>query len=235
MNEDQALLHDALTARLAKSGVQDVWAALGDAGLFGLTVADVDGGIGADLPTAAVVADVLGALCLPTPFIDCMAAARLLAGASSEAAASVRAALVAGQTIAVCGMEKQLADTSMVEQDGEDALVQGRSRLVPDADSANYFLIIGETDDVHSLWLATRGPGVTVTAYPTIDGRMAGDVDALQQHLVRNGPSEVEPFADLLGRLQEQVGLIEIEAGGRVCCHRPRMASLPRCGATLRA
>lgn len=177
MNDDHALLRDALTARLSKTGVQDVWAALGEAGLFGLTVAEADGGMGADLPTAAVVADVLGAHCLPTPFIDSVMATRLMAGANSDSVATVRAALVAGQTIAVCGLEKQLADTLTIEQSGDGARVQGRSRLVPDAASAKYFLMIVEAEGVPGLWIATRGPGVTVTAYPTIDGRLAGDVD----------------------------------------------------------
>ena len=177
MNEDHALLHDALTARLAKSAVQDVWAALGEAGLFGLTVAEADGGMGADLPTAAVVADVLGAHCLPTPFIDSVMAARLMAGANGDPAATVGAALVAGQAIAVCGIERQLADTVTIKQSGDGAQVQGRSRLVPDADSAGHFLLVVETGGVPALWLAQRGSGVTVTAYPTIDGRMAGDVD----------------------------------------------------------
>jgi hypothetical protein len=54
--------------------------------------------------------------------------------------------------------------------------------------------------------------------------RMAGDVDALEQFLVRHRPGEIEPLADLLGGLQEEVGLIEIEAGRRVLRHRPRMA-----------
>ena len=58
--------------------------------------------------------------------------------------------------------------------------------------------------------------------------RMVREIDALEQFLVRNGPREVEPLADLLGGGEETVRLLEIEAGGRMLCHRPRMAPTTR-------
>ena len=45
---------------------------------------------------------------------------------------------------------------------------------------------------------------------------MTGDVDALEEFGVRNGSVEIEPLANLLGGLEETVGLVEIEAGGRM-------------------
>ena len=49
--------------------------------------------------------------------------------------------------------------------------------------------------------------------------RVTGDLDARQQVLVRDGPGQVEPFADLLGRGHQSVDLVEIEPGRRMCCH----------------
>lgn len=172
MSDESNLLRDALAARLGRTSAADAWTAMGEMGLHGLTLSEADGGAGADLRTAAAVAGVLGDLCLPTPFIESCMAARLVAGATSGAAARVRAALLAGQQIALVGLEPRLADTLAVS----GSQIDGTAKLVLDADSADLFLMPIVADDGAALWLAARNGGVSVSPYPTIDGRMAGDV-----------------------------------------------------------
>ena len=53
--------------------------------------------------------------------------------------------------------------------------------------------------------------------------RVAGDLDALEQFLVRHRPRQVEALAHLLRRGHQPVDLLEIEPRLRMCCHVPSL------------
>lgn len=204
MSQETDLLRDALSARLAKAAAADVWPALGEMGLFGLTLAESEGGAGADLSTAAAAVAVLGDLCLPAPLIEAHIAARLVSGVAGDAAARVRAALVAGERIGLIGLEPRIDDALTIA----DGHVSGTARLVIDGDSASLFLLIDR--ETSTLSMIARDAAAGITAYPTLDGRMAADVtfDSVPAEALGGDATRIAQAGD------EAIALIASEAAG---------------------
>lgn len=198
------LLRDALSARLAKVTASEVWPALGEMGLHGLTLGEGEGGAGADLSTAAAAAGVLGDLCLPAPLIEAHIAARLLSGVAGEAAARVRGALVAGERIGLIGLESRLNDEVRIA----DEKLTGTARLVIDGDGASQFILIDQKTS--ALWLLAREAATSITAYPTLDGRMAADMtfDSVPAEALGGDAARIAQARD------EAIALIASEAAG---------------------
>ncbi|HWU81405.1 MAG TPA: acyl-CoA dehydrogenase family protein, partial [Caulobacter sp.] len=85
MSFDHVQLKDALLGRLSSVGPAEAWCELHAAGVTGLRVPEAQGGLGLAFADTEPVLEVLGELCLPTPFLETgIIAAGLLARASTR-------------------------------------------------------------------------------------------------------------------------------------------------------
>jgi len=171
MNFDHAQLKDALLGRLANTASTDVWRALHAAGVTGLRVPEAQGGSGLAFADAEPVLEVLGELCLPTPFLEtAIIAAGLMARAKTPDGLLAEIAQ-AGAVVAVAGLESADA-VSAVGADGAWRLL-GEAKIVVEALKAQALLV---ATDAGVFVVDPAAAGVSQRPVATIDGRMASDV-----------------------------------------------------------
>jgi alkylation response protein AidB-like acyl-CoA dehydrogenase len=139
------------------------WAAIVELGWPGLVVPEQDGGLGLGVVELAVVQEELGYALAPTPFVSNLAAGLLLAAqGDDEQRSAYLAPLAAGErrgTLAVLDDDAAL--------DAAGATLSGKKIAVPDAASADFFVIAG-SDGRHYV-VEADADGVAVTATAGLD------------------------------------------------------------------
>ncbi len=206
LDKDQALFADNLERYLAQhysfeqrrdilrspqGWSRQVWTGLADLGLLGLEIPEEDGGTGGTPVDILTAMTAFGRSLLVEPFLSsAILATRLVRDLGSpEQRRSLLPALAAGERIAVpahdeAGARYELAyvGTSATRVAGGYQL-SGHKAVVPNAPTADHLLVSARTggaiNDIAGISLFVvdpRAPGVSVIAYPTLDGHRAADV-----------------------------------------------------------
>ncbi|TDC44789.1 acyl-CoA dehydrogenase [Actinomadura sp. KC345] len=195
----------------------DEWRVLGEQlGVLGLAVPERWGGAGAGLVEAAVVAEELGAVLAPVPYLSAVLAARSLLGSGDEAAcADLLPGLCDGSRVfAVARADAAgrwaAAPTVRGVRDGGWFRLDGAAAGVVDGDAATDLLVVAEGPTLFHL--AAEAPGLTRKLVPTLDlTRPQADLrfENVPARLVGGeGAAEPEPAEDAA------VGLLAAELVG---------------------
>jgi alkylation response protein AidB-like acyl-CoA dehydrogenase len=194
---------EALDDDLGK--LPDLWPAAREAGWAGLLIGEERGGAGLGVFDAMLVAEELGRVLAPVPFLGLVPATAILDAASDERCAAIAAGelrpvwiparppgdLEPNWTVDGSGLARPSAPT--IEGDGQTVRVSGRAAFVPDAPGADLLVVVGVDGTVAVV--EASAAGVTVErvvrydvtralAHVTLDGaeglRLAVDVGVAQ-------------------------------------------------------
>ncbi len=159
---------------------RELWAALGDLGVLGLTIPEANGGAGMSLLDAAVVYEEFGRSLVPTPhFVSCVLGAGLLSRTGDEGMkAQWLERIASGEAIlTVAWLEPdrgfgpegvQLAAKPTADGGYE---LTGVKRHVPFAGAADAMLVLARTDDGIAIFaVMPTADGVTLRQDPTVAG-----------------------------------------------------------------
>jgi alkylation response protein AidB-like acyl-CoA dehydrogenase len=195
---------------------RDVWQEMCDLGIMGALIPEEQGGFGGAGHDIAVVFEALGRALVVEPFLSTGILGARLAGACGRADL-VEAAVSGSLHLALAHYEPQSRyDLAAVEttakKDGEGYVLDGRKCVVLGAGFADRLIVSarleGDRFDIQGLALFEIDPkaeGVTVHAYPLIDGAAAGDVFLDQ---VRVGADALMgPAGDAYPLIEEVIGL----------------------------
>ena len=174
----------------AGSAVSDrVMAALHEIGLTGLMVPEAHGGLGLTLLDAAVVAEQLGRVVAPAPFLarGVLAPLALMLAGSAAQQAEWLPRIASGAArfgVAIAGIVEERDGTSIRSEDGR---LSGTALFALDFEGADHFIVADASGRLHLLAAATAG--VEPIALQTIDAtRSVGEL--------RLTGAAAEPLAD---------------------------------------
>jgi len=150
----------------------DLWPAAREAGWPGLLVSEAGGGAGLDVFDAMLVAEELGRVLAPVPFLGLLPATALLDGAGYDgleaiASGEVRPVWIPTRppgdlepnwTVDGAGAARPAAPA--IEGDGDNVRVTGRAAYVPDAPGADLLVVVGVDGTVAVV--EAGAPGVAV-------------------------------------------------------------------------
>jgi len=152
-----------------------------------LTVPEESGGLGAGMCEATILAEAMGRRMVVEPFATtAVLAARIIERSESSGRDALLGAIADGSLrIAVACLEAgrryELAPaTTRVRKTADGYVLDGSKLLVFDAPAAQKLIVSAALPDSEGfgLFVVDCGqPGVTLRAYPMIDGRRAADVD----------------------------------------------------------
>lgn len=145
----------------------DVRAALAGLGVYGLLVPEEYGGVGLGSLDAALVAEQLGRVCAPAPFIGGAVATRVIAEADAELASEILPAIADGSQSIGLALDSYIGnrrDAAITASGGE---LSGKSLFVLDFEADQYLIA---TADGSSFLLSANASGVTRERLTTIDG-----------------------------------------------------------------
>jgi alkylation response protein AidB-like acyl-CoA dehydrogenase len=168
-----------------------MWATFAELGLTGLGIAEDHDGLGGNMGDMAVVAETFGRALVVEPYMPTLVLGAGTLGLSGSDAqkAEILPRVVSGELFLALahGEPKSRYTLAHVETraaaDGGDMLLTGAKAVVLGGDAADHFLVSARTDgsttDAQgvSLFLVPRdAAGLTVRAYPNIDGTRAADL-----------------------------------------------------------
>jgi alkylation response protein AidB-like acyl-CoA dehydrogenase len=195
--EEQQMLAETVTRWLAaETAVQGgfspaAWEQLTQLGLLGLNIAEEHGGLGATPVETLIVMQEFGRALFAQPFVSTAVVASALLGSSGSAAqrGELLPRIVNGSLrIAIATLEPgarfDLPDISTTALRRDHSYVlNGRKAVVLHGDSAHVLIVCARTSgsqrdqDGLTLFLVdAQAPGVTVSAFPTLDGQRAAEV-----------------------------------------------------------
>ena len=177
---------------IAKAGgrTREVYRELAELGLTGLTVPEVNGGMGFGPVEAMVVCEELGRGLVNAPYASAaLVAPCVLAKASAEVQSAWLPRIASGEALVVLAHQERAARyrlnqvaTSAQRAAGQWQL-SGHKSVVPAADEADAFIVPARTsghgDDAHGigLFLVEKGAaGTQIQGYATQDGARAGEL-----------------------------------------------------------
>lgn len=158
------------------------WKDIAEQGWLGILVPEAGGGLGLGIDAACVIAERLGAGCMPEPFVAAGVIAPFLLGRSSNAAlrAATLPKILSGDTIATLAWQGETGRLSIddvhvtASESNKEALLNGSARFVP-APGADAFLVATRRPDGLALyWVERATPGLSVTLEPLADGGASG-------------------------------------------------------------
>ncbi|SDT12391.1 hypothetical protein SAMN04488570_3592 [Nocardioides scoriae] len=197
------------------------WGRLAEMGLLGLPYSEDDGGMGAGPVELAVVAEELGRVNAPEPYVDTVVLAGGLVAAlgTTEQKQDVLGAISAGERVVAAallepGTRWDLAGEGVVEKDGR---LTGVKEPVVAGGRADLLVVSARTDDGLGLFLVEPGEGVEVATYATFDGGRASRITFDAAPATRLGDGSVDPMAALervvaaakIAYCHEALGLME--------------------------
>jgi alkylation response protein AidB-like acyl-CoA dehydrogenase len=181
---------------------EKTWARLAEMGVLGLPFAEDDGGVGAGPVEVALVAEEMGRVLAPEPFVETVVLAGGLVAAvgTAQQRSEVLSAVSEGSTVlAFAHAEPALrwsASASGVQasQDGGSWRLSGVKEPVPHGARADRFVVSAVADGTTRLFLVDGdAEGLTRTGYRTHDGGRAANVT------LQNTPAQLlgeDPAAD---------------------------------------
>jgi alkylation response protein AidB-like acyl-CoA dehydrogenase len=152
-----------------RQAVPALWKGLVEMGVAGLVVPEQQGGAGLELLELALAAEELGRGAVPVPFLgSALASLALVEGGSPAQQAKWLPRIAAGETLATVAFAEPGGCWLPEAWSAELARgrLTGRKTLVPEAEGAELF-VVGAAGG--ALALVEPGPGVRVSAEPTLD------------------------------------------------------------------
>jgi alkylation response protein AidB-like acyl-CoA dehydrogenase len=164
---------------------EKTWSRLAEMGLLGLPFAEEDGGMGAGPIEVAIVAEEIGRVLAPEPFIETVVLAGGLVAAvgTSEQKGEILGGISEGTTIAVFAHAEPgtrwsaTAEGVTATQSGDGWTLTGVKEPVPSGARADLLVVSAVVDGTTGLFVV-RGDasGLTRTGYRTHDGTRAAHV-----------------------------------------------------------
>ena len=164
---------------------EKTWSRLAEMGLLGLPFAEEDGGMGAGPVEVAIVAEEIGRVLAPEPFIETVVLAGGLVAAvgTSEQKGELLAGISEGTTIAVFAHAEPgtrwapTAEAVTATQSGTGWTLTGVKEPVPSGARADVLVVSAAVDGGTGLFLVQGdASGLTRTGYRTHDGTRAANV-----------------------------------------------------------
>ncbi|HLM04445.1 MAG TPA: acyl-CoA dehydrogenase family protein [Blastococcus sp.] len=164
---------------------EKTWSRLAEMGLLGLPFAEDDGGMGAGPVEVAIVAEEIGRVLAPEPFIETVVLAGGLVSAvgTAEQRAEILGGISEGSTIAVFAHAEPrtrwaaTAREVTATQSGDGWTLTGVKEPVPSGARADLLVVSAAVDGGTGLYLVQGdAAGLTRTAYRTHDGTRAANV-----------------------------------------------------------
>ncbi|SOD98448.1 acyl-CoA dehydrogenase family protein [Blastococcus haudaquaticus] len=164
---------------------EKTWSRLAEMGLLGLPFAEEDGGMGAGPVEVAIVAEEIGRVLAPEPFIETVVLAGGLISAvgSAEQKGELLAGISEGTTIAVFAHAEPgtrwtpAAEAVTATQSGDGWTLTGVKEPVPSGARADVLVVSAVVDGGTGLFLVQGdASGLTRTGYRTHDGTRAANV-----------------------------------------------------------
>ncbi|WP_237160258.1 acyl-CoA dehydrogenase family protein [Mycolicibacter engbaekii] len=171
-------LRTAVAELMAKrSPDDDVWSELAQMGLLGLLVPEQYGGAGAGLIEVGVVAEELGRVLFPGPYLSTavLGVNLLLALDDRQECEAVLPEIAAGRTrVAVAFTEgnstRPPEKPATTARGGAAPVVSGEKRFSLDADTAQRLYVLADSEEGPAIFAVDpAGPGVTVEPLTTVD------------------------------------------------------------------
>ena len=151
----------------ARGFTDEQWSAIAELGWPGIAVAEADGGHGLGIVELCVLQEELGYALAPAPFFSDVAAALLLAGASTEMRERYLQPLAAGEVRGtVATLEERSATPAQTCVEVHGSALRGTKIAVPDAGSADFFVVAGGGGQ-H--FVVEAGGGVEITPAECLD------------------------------------------------------------------
>jgi alkylation response protein AidB-like acyl-CoA dehydrogenase len=164
---------------------EKTWSRLAEMGLLGLPFAEEDGGMGAGPVEVAIVAEEIGRVLAPEPFIETVVLAGGLVAAvgTAQQKGEILGGISEGTTIAVFAHAEPGTRWSPTARDvsatqtGDGWTVTGVKEPVPSGARADVLVVSAVVDGGTGLFLVQGdAPGLTRTGYRTHDGTRAANV-----------------------------------------------------------
>lgn len=156
---------------------RDVWNALGEMGLIGLTLPEEYGGAGYGFAEMAVVFEELGRMVTPVPLLSSlMAATAVVESGDQDQKKGILPPIASGETVATLATF-ETAHGDGVTSIGTSAtrteagwMLAGTKRFVTDAPNADVLVVTATVDGGTGLFVvACNAEGLTVTPTPSLD------------------------------------------------------------------
>jgi alkylation response protein AidB-like acyl-CoA dehydrogenase len=164
---------------------EKTWSRLAEMGLLGLPFAEEDGGMGAGPVEVAIVAEEIGRVLAPEPFIETVVLAGGLVAAvgTAEQKGELLGGISEGRTIAVFAHAEPRtrwsasAEGVTATQSGDGWTLTGVKEPVPSGGRADVLVVSAVTEGGTGLFLVHGdAEGLTRTGYRTHDGTRAANV-----------------------------------------------------------
>ncbi|WP_448638526.1 acyl-CoA dehydrogenase family protein [Geodermatophilus sp. URMC 63] len=164
---------------------EKTWARLAEMGLLGLPFAEEDGGMGAGPIEVAIVAEEIGRVLAPEPFVEAVVLAGGLVAAvgTAEQRAEVLGGIAKGTTVAVFAHAEPgsrwtaSAERVTAGRSGEGWMLTGVKEPVPSGARADLLVVSAVVDGGTGLFLVQGdADGLSRTGYRTHDGTRAATV-----------------------------------------------------------
>jgi alkylation response protein AidB-like acyl-CoA dehydrogenase len=164
---------------------EKTWARLAEMGLLGLPFAEEDGGMGAGPIEVAIVAEEIGRVLAPEPFIETvvLAGGLIAAVGTTEQRGELLAGISEGTTIAVLAHAEPgtrwtpAAEGVTATQTGDGWTLSGVKEPVPSGVRADVLVVSAAVDGGTGLFLVQgNASGLTRTGYRTHDGTRAAHI-----------------------------------------------------------
>jgi alkylation response protein AidB-like acyl-CoA dehydrogenase len=164
---------------------EKTWSRLAEMGLLGLPFAEEDGGMGAGPVEVAIVAEEIGRVLAPEPYIETVVLAGGLVAAvgTPEQKGEILGGIAEGTTIAVFAHAEPGTRWSPTAQDvsatqtGDGWTLTGVKEPVPSGARADVLVVSAVTDGGTGLFLVQGdAAGLTRTGYRTHDGTQAANI-----------------------------------------------------------
>jgi alkylation response protein AidB-like acyl-CoA dehydrogenase len=164
---------------------EKTWARLAEMGLLGLPFAEEDGGMGAGPVEVAIVAEEIGRVLAPEPFIETvvLAGGLIAAAGTAEQKGELLGGISEGATIAVFAHAEPgtrwtpAAEGVTATQTGDGWTLTGVKEPVPSGARADVLVVSAAVDGATWLFLVQAdATGLTRTGYRTHDGTRAAHV-----------------------------------------------------------
>lgn len=159
------------------------WVTFAELGWLGAGLSEEAGGFGGSAVENAMIAEELGRGLVTEPFAAHVMATQMLAVVGGDLAAELTGAMVMGDTRVVPALQEAAGrgDWRVVEASattpGNAVTVSGAKTLVEGAGSADRLIVSARSDAGLGLYLVdTKGPGVILTPYRTVDNRRVADI-----------------------------------------------------------
>ncbi|TXL60670.1 acyl-CoA dehydrogenase family protein [Aeromicrobium terrae] len=179
---------------------EDTWQRLAEMGVLGLPFAESDGGMGAGPVEVSIVAEEVGRVLAPEPFIETvvLAGGIVAAAGTDEQRADVLGRVAEGSLILAAAL-KEIGEPVTASQSGDGWTLSGSKEPVLHGERADAFVVSAKTDAGTGLFLVEGdASGLTRTGYRTHDGGRAA-------HVAFDGTSAT-PLGDVSA---DQAGVLE--------------------------